>query len=56
MKMIITGSCGHIGSYVSEKINLIPKIKETILIDNLSSNKHVSLYKLKKKIITNFTK
>ena len=49
MKMIITGSCGHIGSYVSEKINLIPKIKETILIDNLSSNKHVSLYKLKKK-------
>ena len=49
MKLIITGSCGHIGSYVSEKIHLIPKIKEVILIDSLNSNRHVSLFNLNKK-------
>jgi UDP-glucose 4-epimerase len=49
MKLIITGSCGHIGSYLAEKIHLIPKIKEVILIDNLSSNRYVSLFNLKKK-------
>ena len=49
MRLIITGSCGHIGSYISEKIHLIPKIKEVILIDNLSSNRYVSLFSLKKK-------
>jgi len=49
MKLIITGSCGHIGSYVAEKMHLIPKIKETILIDNLGSNRHYSLFNLKKK-------
>jgi len=48
MKLIITGSCGHIGSYVAEKMHLIPKIKETILIDNLGSNRHYSLFNLKK--------
>jgi len=47
--LIITGSCGHIGSYLAEKIHLIPKIKEVILIDNLSSNRYVSLFNLKKK-------
>ena len=35
MKLIITGSCGHIGSYIADRMNLIPKIKQTILIDNL---------------------
>lgn len=49
MKLIITGSCGHIGSYLAEKIHLIPKIKEVILIDNLSSNRYISLFNLKKK-------
>jgi len=49
MKLIITGSCGHIGSYLAEKIYLIPKIKEVILIDNLSSNRYVSLFNLNKK-------
>ena len=48
MKLIITGSCGHIGSYVAEKMHLIPKLK-TILIDNLGSNRHYSLFNLKKK-------
>ena len=49
MKLIITGSCGHIGSYLAEKIHLIPKIKEVILIDNLSSNRYISLFNLRKK-------
>ena len=49
MKLIITGSCGHIGSYLAEKIHLIPKIKEVILIDNLSSNRYISLFNLKTK-------
>lgn len=49
MKLIITGSCGHIGSYVAEKMHLIPKIKKTILIDNLGSNRYYSLFNLKKK-------
>jgi len=47
MKLIITGSCGHIGSYVANKIHLIPKIKEVILIDNFSSNRYISLFNLK---------
>ena len=47
MKLIITGSCGHIGSFVANKIHLIPKIKEIILIDNLSSNRYISLFNLK---------
>ena len=49
MKLIITGSCGHIGSFVAERIHLIPTIKETILIDNLKSNRHYSLFNLNKK-------
>jgi UDP-glucose 4-epimerase len=49
MKLIITGSCGHIGSYLAEKIYVIPKIKEVILIDNLSSNRYISLFNLRKK-------
>ena len=49
MKLIITGCCGHIGSYITEKIHLIPKIKEVILIDNLKSNRFYSIFNLKKK-------
>ena len=44
MKLIITGACGHIGSYVAENIFKIPKIKKTILVDNLKSNRHASLF------------
>ena len=49
MKLIITGSCGHIGSYVAENIFKIPKIKKTILIDNLKSNRHGSIFNQIKK-------
>lgn len=50
MKLIVTGAAGHIGSYLSEKINLIPKIKEVILIDNMSSNRYISIFNLNTKL------
>ncbi len=50
MKLIITGAAGHIGSYLSEKINFISKIKEVILIDNMSSNRYISIFNLNKKL------
>ena len=49
MKLIITGSCGHIGSYLAERMYLIPKIKKTILIDSLESNRHCSLFNISNK-------
>ena len=44
MRIIITGACGHIGSFVSNKIHKIKKLKELILIDNFSSQKDISLF------------
>ena len=49
MKLIITGACGHIGSYVAENIFKIKKIKKTILIDNLKSNRFCSIFDQKAK-------
>ena len=49
MKLLITGACGHIGSYLAENIYKIKKIKKTILVDNLESNRFCSLFKLNKK-------
>ena len=54
MKIIITEACGHIGSYVTDKINQIKKIKEVILIDNLNSQRYSSLFNLKKNIKFSF--
>ena len=44
MKLIITGASGHIGSFVTENIHKIKKIKKTILIDNLGSGGYRSLF------------
>ena len=49
MKLIITGACGHIGSYVAENIFKVKKIKKTILIDNLKSNRFCSIFNQNKK-------
>ena len=49
MNLLITGACGHIGSYLAENIYKIKKIKKTILVDNLESNRFCSLFKLDKK-------
>ena len=49
MSLLITGACGHIGSYLAENIHKIKKIKKTILVDNLKSNRFCSLFELGKK-------
>tara|TARA_B100000579_G_scaffold410856_1_gene401167 strand:+ start:818 stop:970 length:153 start_codon:yes stop_codon:yes gene_type:complete len=49
MNLLITGSSGHIGSFVAENIYKIKKIKKTFLVDNFSANNFHSLFNLKKK-------
>ena len=49
MKIIITGACGHIGSFLVENLSKIKKIKKTILIDSMRTNKFNSLFNLSKK-------
>ena len=49
MKVLITGACGHIGSFLAENIHKIKGISKTILVDNLKSNRFNSLYNLGKK-------
>ena len=49
MNLLITGGCGHIGSYIIEHINKIKKIKKTIVIDNLMTTQLNSLFNSKKK-------
>ena len=34
MKILITGSCGHIGSYLSDNIHKVKNVSKTILVDN----------------------
>ena len=50
MKILITGSCGHIGSYLSDNIHKVKNVSKTILVDNLKSNRFDSLFNSKKKI------
>jgi len=49
MKILITGACGHIGSFLAENIHKIKNISKTILVDNLKSNRFNSLYNFEKK-------
>ena len=49
MNLLVTGCCGHIGSYIAENVCKIKKIKKTILVDNIKSNRFSSLFNLKKK-------
>ena len=48
MNLLITGCCGHIGSYIAENVHKIKKIKKTIIVDNIKSNRFCSLFDLKK--------
>ena len=50
MNLLITGCCGHIGSYLVSNIDRIKKIKKVFLIDNLVSTPLNSLFfnKIKK--------
>ena len=54
MKILITGSCGHIGSYLSDNIYKIKNVSKAILVDNLKSNRFDSLFNSKKKNNLNF--
>tara|TARA_Y100000591_G_C21846582_1_gene709074 strand:- start:1536 stop:2462 length:927 start_codon:yes stop_codon:yes gene_type:complete len=48
MNLLITGCCGHIGSYMVDRLHQIKKIKKTIIVDNIKSNRFSSLFNLKK--------
>lgn len=54
MKILITGACGHIGSFLISNIKKIKGIKEVVLIDNLSSQRYPSLFNLPKKVKFSF--
>ena len=54
MNLLITGCCGHIGSYLVDNIHKVRKIKNTFIVDNFKSTQINSLFKSKKKITYNF--
>ena len=49
MNLLITGCCGHIGSYLADNVHKIKNIKKTFIIDNLESNRFYSIFDSKKK-------
>lgn len=49
MNILITGACGHIGSYVVHNLYKIPKVKKAVLIDNFKSNRFNSLFNVNQK-------
>ncbi len=49
MNVLITGACGHIGSYLTENIYKIKKIKKVVLVDDLKSGRINTLFNSKKK-------
>ncbi len=49
MNLLITGCCGHIGSYLAENVYKIKNIKKTFIVDNLESNRFYSIFNQKKK-------
>ena len=54
MNLLITGCCGHIGSYLAENVYKIKNIKKTYIVDNLESNRFYSIFNSKKKNNLNF--
>ena len=55
MNLLITGCCGHIGSYISENVHKIKNIKKTFIVDNLESNRFYSIFNSSKKNNLNFS-
>ena len=56
MNLLITGCCGHIGSYLADNVYKIKKIKKTYIVDNLESNRFYSIFESKKKNNLEFLK
>ena len=50
MKLLITGACGHIGSYLIKHIHKIKKINQIFLLDNFDSQRFNSIFNLKKEL------
>jgi len=48
MNILITGGLGHIGSYILENIQKIKKVKKIYIIDNLSTQRFCSLFRMPK--------
>jgi nucleoside-diphosphate-sugar epimerase len=49
MNLLITGCCGHIGSYLVDNIHKIKKIRKCFIVDNFDSTQINSLFNSKKK-------
>ena len=49
MNLLITGCCGHIGSYLVNNIHKIKKIKKCFIVDNFNSTQINSLFNSNKK-------
>ena len=49
MNLLITGCCGHIGSYLVNNIYKIDKINKTIIVDNFHSTQINSLFNIHKR-------
>ena len=49
MKLLITGACGHIGSYLAHNVHKIKKIKKCYLLDYTKTTQINSLFNSKKK-------
>ena len=49
MNILITGACGHIGSYLAENIYKIKKVKKVYLVDDLKNGRINTLFNSKKK-------
>jgi len=49
MNLLITGCCGHIGSYLVNNIYKIDKINKTIIVDNFHSTQINSLFNINKR-------
>ena len=49
MNLLITGCCGHIGSYLVNNVHKIKKIKKCFIVDNFNSTQINSLFNSNKK-------
>ncbi len=54
MNLLITGCCGHIGSYLIKNVHKIKKIKKVFIIDNFKSSSINTLFKCNNKSNLNF--
>ena len=49
MNILITGACGHIGSYLADNIYKIKKVKKVYLVDDLKNGRINTLFNSRKK-------